>query len=293
VRLAEEIALLDLMSGGRIVVFLLRGTPNEFNTYYVNAHETRERAQEAIKLIERALSEPQPFGWEGRYFRYPTVAVWPRPTQVPFPQIFSSGNSPESCVFAAQNHHGLAMSFIPPHLVARAVQLYKSECAKAGWEPTPDQIIYRSFVAIAETEDEVRMQQQVRASRPRARREYQEAPRGLGPLSWLESEGGSVEDTVSGRARRYDPNEDGAARGGEGFGLGSLQFEGTPDVVAQRMRAFAELTGVGVLDLIFSNVGGPEETARRLRLFAGEVLPQIRHVQESESSDNRLAKAHA
>jgi len=71
VRLAEEIALIGVMSGGRTVVFLLRGTPNEFNTYYVKPQETRERAQEAIKLIERALEEPQPFGWAGRYFHYP------------------------------------------------------------------------------------------------------------------------------------------------------------------------------------------------------------------------------
>jgi alkanesulfonate monooxygenase SsuD/methylene tetrahydromethanopterin reductase-like flavin-dependent oxidoreductase (luciferase family) len=186
VRLAEEIALLDLMSGGRVVVFMLRGTPNEFNTYYVNAHETRERAQEAIKLIERALTEPQPFGWEGRYFKFPTVAVWPRPTQVPHPPIFSSGNSPESCAFAAQNHHGLAISFIPPHLVAQAVQLYKSECVKAGWEPTAEQIIYRSFIAISDKEEHKassrsRCPSQVSAGVPGS------TP--AGPLSWLEAAG--------------------------------------------------------------------------------------------------------
>ena len=61
VRLAEEIAQLDMMSGGRLVVFMLRGTPNEFNTYYVNPAETRERAQEAIKLIERALCKHRRF----------------------------------------------------------------------------------------------------------------------------------------------------------------------------------------------------------------------------------------
>ena len=293
VRLAEEIAMLDMMSGGRVVVFMLRGTPNEFNTYYVNAHETRERSQEAIKLIERALSEPQPFGWEGRYFRFPTVAVWPRPTQVPHPPIFSSGNSPESCIFAAQNHHGLAMSFIPPHLVAQAVQLYKSECAKAGWQPTEDQIIYRSFIAISESDEGVRTQQQVRAARPRSRPEYQEVPRGLGPLSWLETEGRTVEETVNGTARRYDPNEDGAARGGEGFGLGSLQFEGTPEVLVERIKAFHELTGVGVLDLIFSNVGGPDETAKRLRLFATQVLPHVRDLSDDPSSLDKIAQVTA
>jgi alkanesulfonate monooxygenase SsuD/methylene tetrahydromethanopterin reductase-like flavin-dependent oxidoreductase (luciferase family) len=269
VRLAEEIAQLDMLSGGRIVVFMLRGTPNEFNTYYVNAAETRERSQEAIKLIERALTEPQPFGWEGRYFRYPTVAVWPGPTQKPHPPIFSSGNSPESCVFAAQNHHGLAMSFIPPRLVKQAVELYKDECARAGWEPTPDQIVYRSILAIGENEDEVRAQQQVRANRTRPRAEYNTAPRGFGPLSWIEAEGGSVDATVNGTAA-----QDESASAGPGFGLGSQQFAGTPDMLVEQINAFHDMTGVGVLDFGFT--GSPDAVARRLRLFGTEVLSQVR-----------------
>jgi len=274
VRLAEEIAQLDMMSGGRIIVFMLRGTPNEFNTYYVNPSETRERAQEAIKLIERALTEPQPFGWEGRYFRYPTVSVWPRPTQSPHPPIFSSGNSPESCVFAAQNHHGLAMSFIPPHLVAESVQLYKNECAKAGWEPAPDQILYRSIIAIGESEADVASQQQMRAARNRPRPEYNTAPRGLGPLSWLENAGGSVDDAVNGRVARDDESD----RAGPGFGLGTMQFAGTPDMLVEQIEAFHETTGVGVLD--FGFIGRPDVTAERLRLFGTEVLPRVRGIGE-------------
>ena len=279
VRVAEEIALLDLMSGGRIVVFLIRGTPNEFNTYYVRPADTRERAQEAIKLIEHALTEPEPFGWEGRYFKFPTVSVWPRPTQVPHPPLYSSGNSPESCLFAAQNRHGLAMSFIPPKLVTQAVQLYKTEAAKAGWEPRPDQILYRSFIHIGESEEEARAQHEERAARVRPRPEYAAAPRGLGPLSWLESIGVSERDALTGNYRE-DAQEDGAARGGEGFGLGSLQFEGTPDQIIERIRAFQRLTGVGVLDLIFSPTAGPEAIQRRMRLFAREVLPHIRELED-------------
>jgi alkanesulfonate monooxygenase SsuD/methylene tetrahydromethanopterin reductase-like flavin-dependent oxidoreductase (luciferase family) len=272
VRLAEEIAQLDMMSGGRIVVFMLRGTPNEFNTYYVNPNETRERAQEAIKLIERALTEPQPFGWEGRYFRYPTVSVWPRPTQSPHPPSYSSGNSPESCVFAAQNHHGLAMSFLPPHLVAQSVQLYKTECAKAGWEPSPDQILYRSIIAIGESEDDVAAQRQIRAARNRPRPEYNSAPRGLGPLSWLEAAGGSVDDAVNGTGPRDDQSD----RAGPGFGLGTMQFAGTPDMLVEQIEAFHETTGVGVLD--FGFIGRPDVTTARLRLFGERVLPRVREI---------------
>jgi alkanesulfonate monooxygenase SsuD/methylene tetrahydromethanopterin reductase-like flavin-dependent oxidoreductase (luciferase family) len=292
VRLAEEMALLDLMSGGRIIAFMLRGTPNEFNTYYVNASETRERSQEAIKLMERAWTEPQPFGWEGRYFRYPTVAVWPRPTQVPHPPILSSGNSPESCVFAAKNHHGLAISFIPPELVVKSVELYKEEAAKAGWQPSEEHIVYRSIINIVEKEEDLKPQGQMRAGRPRPRPEYNSAPRGFGALSWLETAQEPKQET-SGGGRRYDPNEDGAARGGEGFGLGSLQFQGTPDQIVEKIKAFHDVTGVGVLDLLFMNTGGPEATAKRLRLFAEEVLPEIRDLQKKDTSVSSTANALA
>jgi alkanesulfonate monooxygenase SsuD/methylene tetrahydromethanopterin reductase-like flavin-dependent oxidoreductase (luciferase family) len=266
VRLAEEIALIDQMSGGRCVVFLLRGTPNEFNTYYVKPDETRERAQEAIKLIECALAEPQPFGWAGRYFHYPTVSVWPRPAQDPHPPFFSSGNSPESCVFAAQNHHGLAMSFIPPFLVARAVDLYKTEAAKVGWTPTSDRIIYRCFASIVETADEVP------APKPQldVDRNPNEAPKGFGPLSWLEQERSSAEMAAKGI-------EDKSASGGEGFGLGSMQFVGTPDMMVEQIRAFHEQTGVGVVDLIFQ-ARTPEGMSKSIRLFAEKVLPHVRDI---------------
>jgi alkanesulfonate monooxygenase SsuD/methylene tetrahydromethanopterin reductase-like flavin-dependent oxidoreductase (luciferase family) len=161
------------------------------------------------------------------------------------------------------------MSFIPPRLVKQAVELYKDECARAGWEPTPDQIVYRSILAIGENEDEVRAQQQVRANRTRPRAEYNTAPRGFGPLSWIEAEGGSVDATVNGTAA-----QDESASAGPGFGLGSQQFAGTPDMLVEQINAFHDMTGVGVLDFGFT--GSPDAVARRLRLFGTEVLSQVR-----------------
>jgi len=262
VRVAEEIALLDLLSGGRVVVFLLRGTPNEFTTYHINPDETRARTEEAVALIVRALTEPRPFGWEGRYFRFPTVAIWPGPTQRPHPPIFSSGNSLESAAFAARQRHGLAISFRPPAGVAEAVSHYKAECERQGWQPSPDQILYRGFIAVAESDAE--------AEALRAR--------------FAASRGGARPAGGNGAARPANgvfadanaKHEDGAGRGGEGFGLGSLQFWGSPDALVEQIRAFHEQTGVGVLDLIFT--GGPPVVEKALRLFAREVLPRIREI---------------
>ncbi len=69
VRLAEELAMLDTMADGRLVVGLLRGTTNEALTYDLNPQESRERTDEGMELILKAWTEPQPFGWQGRHFR--------------------------------------------------------------------------------------------------------------------------------------------------------------------------------------------------------------------------------
>jgi alkanesulfonate monooxygenase SsuD/methylene tetrahydromethanopterin reductase-like flavin-dependent oxidoreductase (luciferase family) len=125
VRIAEELAMLDQLSHGRLVVLFLRGTPNEFLAYSTNPDETRARTQEASVLITRALTEPEPFGWEGRFWRFRTVSVWPGPIQQPHPPMFYSGNSFESATFAAKHHLGLGVSFYPVNLVAQIMRYYK------------------------------------------------------------------------------------------------------------------------------------------------------------------------
>ena len=117
VRIAEELAMLDQLSGGRLVVLFLRGTPNEFLAYGTNPDETRARTQEASILITRALTEPQPFGWEGRYYRFRTVSVWPGSVQQPHPPLYYSGNSLESSSFAGtQKNEDSVVSFYPAHI---------------------------------------------------------------------------------------------------------------------------------------------------------------------------------
>src|SRR5579885_1026443 len=125
IRVAEGLAMLDAMSGGRIIVLFLRGTPNEILTYRNNPDESREITQEGVELILRAWTEPQPFGWEGRYFNYRTVSVWPRTYQEPHPRVFSSGNTPDSIPFAARNHLGLALSFMSLPEIKKRVELYR------------------------------------------------------------------------------------------------------------------------------------------------------------------------
>src|SRR5262249_38630999 len=141
VQVAEELAMLDNLARGRLVVGLLRGITGEYLTYGLNPAEARERTTEAMELVLKAWTEPQPFGWQGRYFQSRTVAVWPRPLQRPHPPTYALGTSRESCEFAARHHLGLGVSYAPFDLVSKATNYYREQCTRHGWQPTPEQII--------------------------------------------------------------------------------------------------------------------------------------------------------
>jgi alkanesulfonate monooxygenase SsuD/methylene tetrahydromethanopterin reductase-like flavin-dependent oxidoreductase (luciferase family) len=117
VRLAEELAMVDMISGGRLVVLFLRGTPNEHRTYDSDAAATRAMTQEGIDLIRKAWTEDAAFGWESEHYTFSTVSVWPRTVQAPHPPIYGSGNSEESVRFAAERRMGIAFSFAPVDVV--------------------------------------------------------------------------------------------------------------------------------------------------------------------------------
>jgi alkanesulfonate monooxygenase SsuD/methylene tetrahydromethanopterin reductase-like flavin-dependent oxidoreductase (luciferase family) len=132
IRLAEELAMLDVLSGGRLVVLFLRGTPNEHHTYDTDPAETRAMTQEGIDLILKIWSSERPFAWEGTHYRFSTISVWPRVVQTPHPPAYGSGNSAESVAFAAQRRMGIAFSFAPPEIVAEWVKLYREEAGRRG-----------------------------------------------------------------------------------------------------------------------------------------------------------------
>ena len=238
VRVAEEIAMLDQLTGGRLIVFLLRGTPNELGVYNnIDPGQSRDITQEATLLIRKALADGEPFAWKSDHFDFPRVSVWPGATQKPHPPLYASGMSPDSVRFAARNRFRLAISFYPMAMVAQLTKLYRDECDAAGWTPGDDDILYRGFIAVRESESE--------ASEVGA--QYTPAAT-LGPLP---------------------------ADVGPGFG--SLQFCGSPRTVIEQIDAFRKATGAGILDLGFGIGGsGPEETLASMRRFGSEVLPRIR-----------------
>lgn len=241
VRLAEEIAMLDCLSGGRVVVMFLRGTPNEHKTYDTPGGETRGMTEEGIDLICKAWRETAPFSWDGTYYKFSTISVWPRLSQLPHPPLYGSGNSKESVLVAAQKRLGIAFSFMAPENCAELVNLYKAEAAKAGWQPTPDQVLYRGLTYVA-------------ASNAQA----------------MDDMGAFFGARSAEQAKLKS-----STLGGPPIVPLILQpyFVGDPQTVTERFRVLRDI-GVGVVDMVFA-IGTHMQQSAAMELFAKSVLPTV------------------
>ena len=259
VRVAEEIAMLDTMAQGRLVVGLLRGTSNESLTYDLNPAEARERTDEGMELVLKAWTEPQPFGWQGRHFRYRTISIWPRPLQQPHPPTYALGTSRESCEFAARHHLGCGVSYGSFESVGKATRYYREQCAYYGWHPSAEQIIYRANMLLADTDDEA-----------------QELLRKLPGQAPFSMRPGVREAMMTLDSR----NIAGEARSPIVSGALPTTFVGSPDTVVEQVRRCRDVVGAGVLDLSLHPPGSSElePLMRALELFGKKVLPRIRDI---------------
>ena len=86
--LAEEHAMLDVITGGRLITGFVRGVGSEYFSFGTNPVYSLERHQEAHDLVVRAWTEPGPFAFEGKHYHFEYVNVWPRPFQKPHPPIW-------------------------------------------------------------------------------------------------------------------------------------------------------------------------------------------------------------
>ena len=249
VRAAEEIAMLDALSNGRVVVLFLKGTPNEHATYGTNPAETREITQEGVQLVQRAWTESQPFGWEGKFFRFRTVSVWPRCVQDPHPPIFYSGNSDESAIFAGHNRLSIAIGFAPPPKIRQQVEIYRNACREAGWEPTNDNVLYRARMIIGATDSEATEIANKLAARPGARASAPGAAPGRGAAA-------------------------GAGGGDPTAGAAGVQLLGGPDTIMKKAKDL-HACGVGILDVALAGGGGMR---RQLELFGKAFAEPLKEV---------------
>ena len=140
VNIAEEFAMLDNLSKGRIITGFVRGIGNEYHATGINPYWSHERFQEAHDLIVQAWTRPGPFAFEGEHFNNRYVNLWPRPYQTPHPPIWiPSMGSSETIKWAADpaRKYPFLVTFSGRELVARYLNLYREQAKQFGYECSP------------------------------------------------------------------------------------------------------------------------------------------------------------
>jgi alkanesulfonate monooxygenase SsuD/methylene tetrahydromethanopterin reductase-like flavin-dependent oxidoreductase (luciferase family) len=267
-RVAEEIAMLDTFTGGRVIAGLMRGSPNEYVTYNVNPSESRDRFQEGVQLICKAWTEPHAFGWQGRYYNYRSVSIWPRPFQKPHPPIFISAATPESGEFAARNRFGVGFAFTTLQIATKAAAYYRQQAQKFGWTPSPNEVIYRLSFHVAETDEQaiddlVSVGMQASLGLSMTNKAIESAVAGSGYYG---------RDIETQRARLQSRGEI-----HERIENGQL-LAGSPETILKQIIRVRDEIGAGMLDLSLGAATLGDKTLRSIEMFGTKVLPRMREL---------------
>jgi alkanesulfonate monooxygenase SsuD/methylene tetrahydromethanopterin reductase-like flavin-dependent oxidoreductase (luciferase family) len=150
-RLAEELAMLDCLSNGRLVSGFARGIPREYQVHNVPLAESRARFDEAYEIITRAWSE-EVFSYSGQFWSYKDVALWPRPVQRPRPPVWIPvTGSKESIEFAAKHDIPITPGLRPGGLQEDMIRFYAKCLASHGHRITSNHLTMGMNAYIADS----------------------------------------------------------------------------------------------------------------------------------------------
>lgn len=155
IRLAEEIAMLDNITAGRILSGFPRGIPPEYLAYNIPLEESRPRFEEAWDLIIEAWTADEPFDWDGEYFQYENVYIWPRPYQQPHPPLWMPAESEESLRFTAERQIPTGTSLQFEDELGETFRQYRRFAEEDyGWSPGDDAFTILSWIYVADTTEQ-------------------------------------------------------------------------------------------------------------------------------------------
>jgi alkanesulfonate monooxygenase SsuD/methylene tetrahydromethanopterin reductase-like flavin-dependent oxidoreductase (luciferase family) len=156
-RVAEEMAMLDCLSGGRLIAGMVFGTPMDSAfSYGVPPVELRERFYEARELITRAWKATEPFAFNGKYTKLRYVNPWPRPVQADLPIWVGGQGERRTLRIAARWADGWNAPFVAPETFAHKRGVLHAHCTDAGRDP--DELRIAVNVGLAWTEESLRQQ---------------------------------------------------------------------------------------------------------------------------------------
>jgi alkanesulfonate monooxygenase SsuD/methylene tetrahydromethanopterin reductase-like flavin-dependent oxidoreductase (luciferase family) len=277
-RVAEEFAMIDVISGGRLIAGFPVGTPMDTCfAYGQNPSMLRERYYEAHDLVLRAWTEQDTFAFNGRFNQQRYVNIWPRPVQKPHPPVWiPGGGSVETWRWCAEMDHVYAYLSYFGYLAGQAtMDGFWKEMDRLGKDRNPYRAGFLQFVGVAESREEA-----YRLYREPAEYFYGRClhvdPRFAGAPGYTSEatqRAGVVGQVAQvARMRRFDT----LAREMDAIVEKGYVIIGSPDEVADQLKKVAADLNVGHLMLLmqFGNMG--KDLAKyNTQLFAEKVMPQL------------------
>lgn len=151
-RLAEECAILDILTGARLNVGLGRGVPRDDLKHGLDRDMAQARFDEGIEILQRAWTEDV-FTYSGKAWHYIDISCRPRPLQKPHPPIYYGATAPESPAMVARRGWNLALSRQPLANCAKAIASYRQTRAALGSPGAGDAIMVRD-IYVADTDEQ-------------------------------------------------------------------------------------------------------------------------------------------
>ena len=283
IRLAEELAEIDMISRGRLVSGFVRGTGVESLATNTNPLFNRERFNEAHDLVMKTWTTPGPFRWEGKHYEFRVVNPFQVPLQKPHPPVWIPGTgSPETLVWCAEHRYPYIFLETDIQATQDMKDIYAESAREIGYEPGSEHLGYLVRIHVQDTDEKARdvgrgyMTGNIGVGRIPLPRDYQ-SPVGYASAS---------QDPRYLRIRekiRSDPFRVG--------GLDTAAYDqildskrwiiGSPETVIRDLREVLSMMRPGIL-AIWTNDGtiSHEDTMRCLELMGQEVLPALKEIGE-------------
>jgi alkanesulfonate monooxygenase SsuD/methylene tetrahydromethanopterin reductase-like flavin-dependent oxidoreductase (luciferase family) len=277
VRVAEEYAMIDCLSNGRLIAGFVRGIPPEYIWYGVNPQESRGRFQEAYDLIMTAWTKSV-WSFEGEFFKLNDCAIWPRPVQQPHPPIWIAARSAESVEWCVKRRLPCAQVYQTAGQIEDTFNYYRMQAREEGWEATPDKFILCRHIYIDDSDQKARQ-----IAEPAMNYFFTVFNRGFNEAINKEAVGQRVSAALT-SARSFSYFREGnrdrrdfSKLDWDGLLSTGYLIAGNPDTVAKQIRQQMEQVGAGHFMGMF-HIGNlhHDRVIHSLDLFKKDIMPRLR-----------------
>jgi len=287
-RVAEELATVDVVSRGRLDMGFIKGVPYEFPSSNQNPVGVMDRFWEAHDFIVKAMtSHDQPFNWESEHFHYRHVNIWPRPWQQPHPPIWSTTGSKNNARVLGER--GYVIATLGTGYNTRALyDIYREGYMSKGRPaPAADRFAYLGLVAVASNEREARERGERVASYLRSAAivflPFRNPPGFLSAADNARLMRGETPPRSYTKDRRVIDMRSASV---QELIDAAILFCGTPTQVYDQIVDFCEYCG-GMGNLLMMGHAGAmshADTVENLTLFANEVFPRLKQYKQPSAT---------